>query len=140
MDNQILEHLMNPKNYGPLDDKDGEGIGKNPTNGEKVAIYFKLEDDKIKNIKFQAIGCSTTIVTGSIFTESAKNQTLQELENMYKYLLKSVEKLPPEEAACSEMVAIATKAAIDTYNKRKMDKDYPTITYFIEKSCEVENE
>jgi len=43
VDAQLIEHMMEPKNYGSMSDADSEGIGKNPENGEKVAIYLRVD-------------------------------------------------------------------------------------------------
>jgi len=139
MDAQLIEHMMNPKNYGSLAGANAEGIGKNPENGEKVAIYLRIEEDEdepyIGDIKFQAIGCTTTVVAGSMLTEEAKGLNLNGVYNLVDATMKLLERLPAEDAACSEMVALAIKAAADTYVKRKEDPDYPVITYRIENSC-----
>jgi len=132
MDAQLIEHMMNPKNYGSLDGADTEGIGKNPDNGEKVAIYMKVGKDEaspyVDEIRFQAIGCTTTVVAGSMLTEEAKGLNFNGVRNL--------DKLPPEDAACSEMVALAIRAAVDTYEAREKEADYPVITYQIANSCE----
>ncbi len=139
MDAQLIEHMMNPKNYGTLESADTQGIGKNPENGEKVAIYIRVGKDEnelyVDDIRFQAIGCTTTVVAGSMLTEEAKGLNFNGVQNLVDATLKLLDRLPPEDAACSEMVALAIKAAMDTYEKRKSDPDYPVITYKIENSC-----
>jgi len=140
----VMEHMMNPKNYGTLPTANAEGMGKNPLNGEKVAIYIHVKEDEekpyIDDIAFQAIGCTTTIVAGSMLTEEAKGLTLDGARNLVEATMKLLEKLPEEDAACSEMVALAIKAAVDTYEKRKEDKAYPMITYQIEGTCTPKEE
>jgi nitrogen fixation NifU-like protein len=139
VDAQLIEHMMNPKNYGSLEDADVNGIGKNPDNGEKVAIYMKIgmdeEEPYVSDIRFQAIGCSTTVVAGSMLTEEAKGLNFKGIDGLVEATMQFLDKLPAEEAACSEMVAIAIKAALDTYRARIDDPDYPAITYQIEHSC-----
>jgi len=139
MDAQLIEHMMNPKNYGTLEDADTQGIGKNPENGEKVAIYMRVGKDEtnpyVEDIRFQAIGCTTTVVAGSMLTEEAKGLNFNGVQNLVEATMKLLDKLPPEDAACSEMVALAIKAAVDTYEKRESDPDYPVITYKILNSC-----
>lgn len=140
MDAQLIEHMMNPKNYGSLAFSDAEGIGKNPENGEKVAIYLRVGTDEtdpyIDEIRFQAIGCTTTVVAGSMLTEEAKGLNLNGVYNLVDATMNLLDSLPPEDAACSEMVALAIKAAVDTYEKKKVDPEYPPITYQIKNSCE----
>ena len=111
MDVQLIEHMMNPKNYGSLAGADAQGIGKNPENGEKVAIYLKVGKDEdqpyIEDIRFQAIGCTTTVVAGSMLTEEAKGLNFNGVKNLVEATMKLLDKLPAEDAACSEMVALA---------------------------------
>ena len=144
MDAVLIEHMMNPKNYGTLPLSNAEGIGKNPENGEKVAIYIHVKEDEekpyIDNIAFQAIGCSTTIVAGSMLTEEAKGLTLDGARNLVDATMKLLDKLPPEDAACSEMVALAIKAAVDTYEKRREESDYPPLTYRVSNTCAPKDE
>jgi len=139
MDAQLIEHMMSPKNYGSLEGSDTQGIGKNPENGEKVAVYMKVGKDEeelyVDDIRFQAIGCTTTVVAGSMLTEEAKGLNFNGVKNLVEATMKLLDRLPPEDAACSEMVALAIKAAVDTYEKRKTDPDYPVITYKIVNSC-----
>ena len=143
VDAQVIEHMMNPKNYGTLKNADSEGIGKNPENGEKVAIYLHIGKDEeepyIADIRFQAIGCTTTVVAGSMLTEEAKDLNFKGVYDLIDATMKLLDKLPSEDAACSEMVILAIKAAVDTYVKRETDPNYPTITYQIANSC-VEKE
>ncbi len=144
MDAMVLEHMMNPKNYGSLPTANAEGMGKNPQNGEKVAVYMHVKEDEekpyIDDIRFQAIACSTTVVAGSMLTEEAKGLTLDGAKNLVNATMQLLEKLPPEDAACSEMVALAIKAAVDTYEKRKDDPEYPSITYQIGGTCTPKEE
>jgi len=144
MDAQLIEHMMNPKNYGSLDGADTEGIGKNPDNGEKVAIYMKVGKDEaspyVDEIRFQAIGCTTTVVAGSMLTEEAKGLNFNGVRNLVDATMNLLDKLPPEDAACSEMVALAIRAAVDTYEAREKEADYPVITYQIANSCEPKDE
>ena len=144
MDAMLIEHMMNPKNYGTLPSANAEGMGKNPANGEKVVVYIHVKEDEVKpyidEITFQAIGCTTTIVAGSMLTEEAKGLTLEGAKNLVAATMKLLDKLPPEDAACSEMVALAIDAAVDTYKKRKEESDYPPFTYQVSNTCTPKEE
>jgi nitrogen fixation NifU-like protein len=135
VDAQLIEHMMEPKNYGSMAESHSEGIGKNPQNGEKVVVYIKVKDDTIYDICFQAIGCSTTVVAGSMLTEEAKGLSFDEISTLIDNTMKILEGVPPEDAVCTEMVVLAIQASVDTYKKRRDDNDYPAITYQVENSC-----
>ena len=142
-DEILVEHMMNPKNYGKLENSNTVGMGKNPQNGEKVAIYLNVEkqdDPIITDISFQAIGCSTTVVAGSIITSEARDIHFSRAEELISTTLGMLEGQAPEDAACTEMVALALKAALDTYTEREKDPDFPMISYHIETDCTPKNE
>ncbi|MBD3792886.1 MAG: iron-sulfur cluster assembly scaffold protein [Campylobacterales bacterium] len=142
-DQHLMEHMMNPQNYGEMENSNAAGIGKNPQNGEKVAIYLKVQADDdpfIEDIRFQAIGCTTTIVAGSIITSEAKAVHFSRAEELIAMTLGMLDNVPPEDAACSEMVALALKAAMDTYIARQEDKDFPIISYLIQNDCTPKEE
>jgi len=144
VDAQLLEHLMEPKNYGSLEGATLHGIGKNPQNGEKVVIHMIAGEDEdqpyVKDIGFQAVGCSTTVVAGSMLTEEARELNFNGVKNLVSATMDLLGKLPPEDAACSEMVALALLAAVDTYEKRKEDPDHPILTYNVTQSCTPKDE
>jgi len=135
---EILEHMMEPKNYGVIENSDCEGLGENPQNGEKVALYAKIENNRILDIKFQAIGCSSTIVAGSIFTDSVKNELIEEADILADKILDMLDDKPSEEAACSEMVVMAYKSMYQNYSDRLKDKNAPVVSKSISYSCEIE--
>jgi len=142
-DELVMEHMMNPKNYGKLEDFDSVGMGKNPQNGEKVAIYLKVreeEDPFIEEISFQAIGCTTTIVAGSLITAEAKGIHFSRAEELVSATLGLLDKQTPEDAACTEMVALALKASMDTYSERQKERDFPMISYHIQTDCTPKEE
>jgi len=139
----LVEHMMNPKNYGKLEEPDATGMGKNPQNGEKVAIYLQVEkqdDPLITDISFQAIGCTTTIVAGSIVTSEARDIHFSRAEELVSTTLGMLENQSPEDAACTEMVALALKAALDTYREKQKDPEFSMISYHITTDCTPQEE
>ena len=142
-DEILVEHMMNPQNYGKIEDADATGMGKNPQNGEKVAVYLKVEaqdDPLITDIAFQAIGCTTTVVAGSIVTSEAKNIHFTRAEELVSTTLGMLENQSPEDAACTEMVALALKAALDTYAEKQKDPEFTMLSYHIQTDCTPKEE
>jgi nitrogen fixation NifU-like protein len=144
LDQEIIEHMANPQNYGTMEQADAMGIGENPENGEKVIIQLRVNDEGgqpvIDDIKFQAIGCMTTVVAGSIITGEAKGIDFETGRELIGVTLGMLDGVPPEEAACSEMVALSLQAAMDTYSGKKTNPDFGTVSYKIENSCVVKED
>ncbi len=144
MENEIyditMDHMMHPRNYGKLENPDARGIGKNPENGEMVIVDLKIEDGKVADIAFQAKACMTTVIAGSIFTETVKGATIEEAKELTSIMLDKLEGMPPEEAACSEMVAEAFLAALEHYEAKKSDPEALVPTHMISRACAVTEE
>ena len=142
VDDELIQHMADPHNYGSLEDADAIGIGENPDNGEKVIVYLKVDEEegtpKIGEIRFQAIACMTTVVAGSIITKEAEHLSFENAEDLIAVTLGMLENVPPDQAACSEMVVVALRAAMDTYHAKKENPDIPAIVYRIEQSCNPE--
>ncbi len=135
-----MDHMMNPRNYGKIEDADAVGIGKNPQNGEMVIIYLVLKEGRVEDIRFQAKACMTTIIAGSIFTETIKGATIEEARELTDLMLEKLEGMPPEEAACSELVAEAFFAALEHFEARAEDPTAPVPTRMITGTCAIEKE
>ncbi|WP_457596448.1 iron-sulfur cluster assembly scaffold protein [Hydrogenimonas sp.] len=133
-----MDHMMNPRNYGKLENPDATGIGKNPENGEMVIVYLKMEGDRIAKIAFQAKACMTTVIAGSIFTETVKGTTLEEAKELTRIMLSKLDTVPPEEAACTELVAEAFFAALEHLEAKKSDPDALVPTRMITQRCDPE--
>ncbi|MDQ1327824.1 MAG: nitrogen fixation protein NifU, partial [Candidatus Poribacteria bacterium] len=75
---KVMDHFMNPRNVGALDDPDGIGRIGNPTCGDIMEFQIKVEDDHIADVKFKTFGCGAAIAVSSMVSELAKGKTLEE--------------------------------------------------------------
>jgi len=117
---KVMEHFLNPRNMGKIDDPDGVGTAGNPICGDTMTIYIKVKNNRIVDIKFQTFGCAAAIATSSMITELAKGKTIEEAEKITRDdVADALEGLPPIKMHCSNLAADALKAAIDDYKKRK---------------------
>src|SRR5665647_3247182 len=62
-----MEHFMNPKNVGVIENPDGYGKVGNPVCGDLMEIFIKVKDDRIDEIKFRTFGCGSAIAEGPEF-------------------------------------------------------------------------
>ncbi len=75
---KLMDHFTNPRNVGEMSDADGIGIEGNPTCGDVMKLFIKVEDEKITDAKFQTFGCGAAIAVSSMITEMAKGKSLDE--------------------------------------------------------------
>ena len=117
---KVLDHFKNPRNVGEIVDADAEGTVGNPVCGDMMTMYIKIEDEKIKDIKFKTFGCGAAIATSSMTTELAKGKTLDEaMEITKENVAEALEGLPPVKMHCSNLAADALHEAIKNYKENK---------------------
>jgi len=117
---KVMDHFTNPRNVGEIEDADGVGLVGNPTCGDIMKIYLKVEDNRIKDIKFKTFGCGAAIATSSMVTEMVMGKTLEEaLEISNQAVAESLGGLPPQKMHCSNLAADALHAAIKDYLAKK---------------------
>ena len=119
----VMDHFKKPRNVGVIEDADGVGEVGNPLCGDMMTIYLKIEDDHIKNIKFQTFGCGAAIAVSSMLTELAEGKSLDEAKAITnKDVAKALEGLPKNKLHCSNLGADALHMAIKDYEDRKAGK------------------
>ncbi|HWQ18838.1 MAG TPA: Fe-S cluster assembly scaffold protein NifU [Methanotrichaceae archaeon] len=112
----VMEHFMNPRNVGVIEDPDGYGKVGNPVCGDLMEIFIKVKDDRIDDIKFRTFGCGSAIAVSSKVTEMAKGKTLEEaMKITRKDVAEELDGLPPQKMHCSNLGADALHAAIESY-------------------------
>ena len=68
---KVMDHFEHPRNVGEIENADGIGEVGNPTCGDIMKMYIKIEDDKIVDCKFKTFGCGSAIATSSAITQVA---------------------------------------------------------------------
>jgi nitrogen fixation NifU-like protein len=117
---KVLDHFRNPRNVGEIENPDGVGVEGNPVCGDLMEIQIKVEDDRIKDIKFKTFGCGSAIATSSMVTELAKGKTLDEAMTITRAdVAKELDGLPPQKMHCSNLAADALHKAIEDYRKKQ---------------------
>ena len=116
----VMDHFRNPRNMGEMEDADAEATVGNPSCGDVMKIMIKVSGDKIKDIKFQTMGCAAAIATSSMATELAKGKRLDKAEKITnKDVSIALGELPPVKEHCSNLAADALKKAITNFRNDK---------------------
>jgi nitrogen fixation NifU-like protein len=114
-----MDHFMNPRNVGDIENPDGVGEEGNPTCGDAMRITIKVEDDKIVDAKFKTFGCGAAIAVSSMVTEMVIGKTLDEALAITKQsIADELGGLPPQKMHCSVLGSDALKKAIEDYRSK----------------------
>jgi nitrogen fixation NifU-like protein len=117
---KVMEHFNNPRNVGELKDANGVGQVGNPTCGDIMKIYVKIEDGIVVDVRFKTFGCGAAVATSSMATELIKGKTVKEaLALSNKAVVEALDGLPPAKIHCSVLAEEGIKAAIEDYFSRQ---------------------
>ena len=117
---KVMDHFRNPRNVGVIEDADGVGEVGNAKCGDIMKMYLKIEDEVIKDVKFETFGCGSAIASSSMATELIKGQPLSEAMKLTnKAVAEALDGLPDYKMHCSVLAEEAIKSALDDYESRK---------------------
>ena len=124
---KVMDHFMNPRNVGYIENADGIGEIGNAKCGDIMQIYLKIENDIIEDVKFETFGCGSAIASSSMATEMIMGKSIHEaMELTNKAVAEALDGLPAHKMHCSVLAEEAIKNALKDYfdkNNIPYDKD-----------------
>ena len=116
---KVMDHFLHPRNVGEIEGASGVGEVGNAKCGDIMKIFLDVEDDIIKDVKFQTFGCGSAIASSSMATELIKGKSIHEaLALTNKAVAEALDGLPPVKMHCSVLAEQAIKAALVDYAQK----------------------
>ncbi|MBU1670734.1 MAG: Fe-S cluster assembly scaffold protein NifU [Actinobacteria bacterium] len=121
----VMDHFMNPRNVGEIENPDGVGEVGNPVCGDMMTFYIKVGDDgRLSDVKFKTFGCGAAIAVSSMVSEMAIGKTLDEAMQITREgVAEQLGGLPANKMHCSNLGADALHKAIQDYLSRQTAKE-----------------
>ncbi len=122
----VMDHFMNPRNVGTIENADGVGEVGNAKCGDIMKMYLKIENNVITDVKFETFGCGSAIASSSMATEMVKGKTIEEaLAVTNKQVVDALGGLPAHKLHCSVLAEESIKSAVkDYYDKNGIEYDH----------------
>lgn len=138
----VMDHFMNPRNVGEVENPDGVGQIGNVNCGDIMRMTIKVADNRIADIKFKTFGCGAAIAVSSMVTEMAKGKTLEEAVKINRDdVARALGGLPKKKLHCSNLGTDALKAAVNDFWRRNghLEKIVPLEDEHLEQEAETQH-
>ena len=117
---KVMEHFLQPRNLGVIEDADGVGEVGNAKCGDIMKMYLKIDDEIITDVKFETFGCASAIASSSMATELIKGQRVEDaMQLTNKAVAEALDGLPAYKMHCSVLAEEAIQAALEDYKKKQ---------------------
>ncbi len=117
---KVMDHFMNPRNVGVIEDADGIGEVGNAKCGDIMKMYLKIDNDIITDVKFETFGCASAIASSSMATELIKGKPVKDaMELTNKAVAEALDGLPDYKMHCSVLAEEAIQSALEDYRSKK---------------------
>lgn len=116
-----LEHFQKPKNVGKMDDADAIGMVGDPSCGDTLMMFIKVDGEIISDIKYLVFGCAGSIATSSMASTMIKGKSIEEVLTLSDQdVVDALGGLPAEKEHCSNLGIQAVHAAIRNYREKQV--------------------
>ena len=120
---KVMDHFRHPRNVGVIEDADGVGEVGNAKCGDIMKMYLKIEDDVIRDVKFETFGCASAVASSSMATELIKGRPVSEaMQLTNRAVAEALDGLPAYKMHCSVLAEEAIRNALDDYYARHPEK------------------
>jgi len=139
MNAETLSHLMQPRNYGKLDDANGVGVALDEKTKEYVIFYTVLDGDTIKAAKYATNGCQDTVVIGSMFTDMITDNNLEYANGAIKRMNDKLGEMSQQQQVCADLVFSSFEASLKNFQNVQNGADEELHVFKMKESCEATN-
>ncbi|MCX8044812.1 MAG: iron-sulfur cluster assembly scaffold protein [Desulfobacterota bacterium] len=115
----VIDHFTNPRNVGEIPDADGYALVGDPSCGDQMKLWIKVENGIITDIKFKSFGCPGAIATSSMATTLALAKPIAAAKQLTDDdVISALGGIPENKRHCSLMGIAALHAAIRDYETK----------------------
>jgi nitrogen fixation NifU-like protein len=113
---KVIEHFMCPQNVYSMPDADAQGSFGDPSCGDALTIFIKVQNNCIQEISYLVFGCCASIATSSMTSVLAKGKSLEDaLKITEEDIIEALDGLPENKKHCSNLGITALRNAINNY-------------------------
>lgn len=110
---KILDHFLHPRNVGEIENADGYARIGDPTCGDFIKVWLRIENETIVDFKYKVFGCWGAISTTSVVSELAIGKSIKEATKITDDdVVKALGGIPENKQHCSLLGVQGLRAAL----------------------------
>lgn len=79
----VVDHNRRPRNFGKLAGANRTAEGTNPLCGDRLHLYLDVEDDLIRDVRFEGHGCAISTASASLMSELIKGKRVAQVRDLF---------------------------------------------------------
>lgn len=106
----ILDHYKHPHGRGLREPFEAEVHHVNPTCGDEITLRVHVEDDDVKDVSYDAVGCSISQASASVLNDLVVGKSVQEglaVLDQFHAMMQGKGQIVPDEDVLEDGVAFA---------------------------------
>jgi len=136
---EALRHIMDPQNYGKLENPNCIGVALDEKTKEYVIFYTILDGEIVKDVSYATNGCQDTVVIGSMFSEMIKGNDLDYANGAIAKMHEKLGTMTAQQQVCAEIVFTAFIASLKNFENLQNGQEEELHMLKMKESCEAEN-
>lgn len=134
----IKDHNLSHHNKHPLEEASVAVPGKNPSCGDEIELFLKLEDGIIQDASYTGIGCAISQASVSIMIDLVRGKTPEEAKNLCRLFLDMILHAPLSEEDLKKLDEAAALMGVSNMPARVKCATMPWHTLEAAlKTCEI---
>ncbi len=79
----IVDHNRRPRNRGPLASANYRAEGNNPLCGDELHVFVDVDNNIIRELRFEGTGCAISTASASLMSEAVKGKSRAEVAALF---------------------------------------------------------
>lgn len=122
---KILDHFLNPRNVGEIENADGYAKIGDPTCGDFIKVWICIKSETIVDFKYKVFGCWGAISTTSVVSELAIGRSIKEATKITDDdVIRELGGIPEQKQHCSLLGVLGLRAAITDFLLKDNHRKY----------------
>ena len=115
----VMDHFLNPRRVGELPDANASFRAENEACGDTLQLQLRIENGRIAEARFRALGCTAAIAASSFLTEWLAGRGVEEARTLTNdRLAEMLGGLPAGKTHCSVLAEEALAGCLADHKRR----------------------